>query len=853
MTRRLLVFVALTVVAIATANAAISGASFTAQSATTLSASTSPVSSDAMRANAGDGQSATVNTAVAVSPSVLVTDTGGNPVSGILVAFSVTSGGGWVTGSLVVTDSYGVAAVGDWILGPVAGPNGLRASAAGLGPGTVDFTAMGTAPLPTRCVVTSDSYSPTAGSEVTIEARLMDGAGNSAAYSGIPVTFTSTGGAVTGANPDATDAAGIATTTVRVPTTAGATFTVTATAAGMSPVVAGTSPAIRVTASSPDHMSLNAGDGQSATAGTAVATNPSVRVADVYNNPCSSVPVTFAVASGGGSVTGGSATTNASGIAAVSRWTLGTTVGSNTLTASASGLGGSPVTFTATATVGPASKYVVTASTYLPTVGTSLTVNAQLADQYGNAVGTSGVLVTWSRTGAGGSFGSPTSVTGAGGLATVQFTTGTVAGVVYALTATDASSRTGTSAPVEAVQRAPATVAIFAGNGQSAAVGTAVAVAPSVRVTDVYNNPCGGIPVTFAVAGGAGSVTGATATTDASGVATVGSWTLGPATGANTLTATVSGVSPATFTATGLVGSPAKYVVTASTYAPVVGTAVTVSAQLADQFGNPVKTSGITVNWTKSGTGGSLPASSVTNTSGIATATFTTGTVAGTDYRITATDSSSRTGTSGTITPVSGTPVTWTRYDGNNQTAPAGTAVPIAPSVLITDTYGNPCAGVTVTFSVTSGGGSITSGTAVTSASGIARVGSWTLGTTPGSNRLRATWNSKTLTFSATGVVGPAAKYLVTSSSYAPAAGAYVTISAQLADQFGNAVATSGVTVTWSKTGTGGSFATATSITNASGVATVRFTTGTPAPVVYVVTGTDGSGRTGSSPNITTH
>jgi hypothetical protein len=82
--------------------------------------------------------------------------------------------------------------------------------------------------------------------------------------------------------------------------------------------------------------------------------------------------------------------------------------------------------------------------------------------------------------------------------------------------------------------------AIQAGNNQRARVGTVVAVAPTVVVTDQYGNPVPNVPVTFVVTSGGGSVTGANPTTNASGVATVGSWTLGPAPGANSLTATVS-------------------------------------------------------------------------------------------------------------------------------------------------------------------------------------------------------------------------------------------------------------------------------------------------------------------------
>jgi adhesin/invasin len=96
----------------------------------------------------------------------------------------------------------------------------------------------------------------------------------------------------------------------------------------------------------------------------------------------------------------------------------------------------------------------------------------------------------------------------------------------------------------------PATVAVSAGNGQTAPAGTAVAVRPAVLVADAGGHGVEGIGVTFAVSGGGGTVTGATATTDVNGIATVGSWTLGPAAGPNTLVATVTGLTAATFNAT---------------------------------------------------------------------------------------------------------------------------------------------------------------------------------------------------------------------------------------------------------------------------------------------------------------
>ena len=97
---------------------------------------------------------------------------------------------------------------------------------------------------------------------------------------------------------------------------------------------------------------------------------------------------------------------------------------------------------------------------------------------------------------------------------------------------------------------AAASVTKTAGDGQSAGVGAAVPTPPAVTVRDAGGNPVSGASVTFAVTAGGGSVTGSPATSNATGVATVGSWTLGANTGANTLTATVGSLPVVTFTAT---------------------------------------------------------------------------------------------------------------------------------------------------------------------------------------------------------------------------------------------------------------------------------------------------------------
>lgn len=96
------------------------------------------------------------------------------------------------------------------------------------------------------------------------------------------------------------------------------------------------------------HITLETGNGQTGLAGFAVNTPPTVRVRNSSNAAVAGVQVDFAVASGGGSVTGATATTNSSGVAQVGSWVV--QLGANTLTATAAGTGvtGNPVTFTAT-------------------------------------------------------------------------------------------------------------------------------------------------------------------------------------------------------------------------------------------------------------------------------------------------------------------------------------------------------------------------------------------------------------------------------------------------------------------------------------------------------------------------
>lgn len=84
----------------------------------------------------------------------------------------------------------------------------------------------------------------------------------------------------------------------------------------------------------------------------------------------------------------------------------------------------------------------------------------------------------------------------------------------------------------------PASLAVAAGADQQGEPGLALPVRPAVAVRSSSGAPVPGVNVSFAVDSGGGSIEGGTVTTGADGIATAGAWSLGPATGRNTLLVT---------------------------------------------------------------------------------------------------------------------------------------------------------------------------------------------------------------------------------------------------------------------------------------------------------------------------
>ena len=122
-------------------------------------------------------------------------------------------------------------------------------------------------------------------------------------------------------------------------------------------------------------------------------------------------------------------------------------------------------------------------------------------------------------------------------------------------------------------------------------VGTDVSPAPAVRATDDQDRPVAGTVVTFRVATGAGTVSTSKVTTNADGLAVLGSWTLGGAAGTQTLTAALGDAAGVTFTVVANPG-PLAQITPVSGNSQLAGVGKVLEQPLVaaatDAFGNPV-------------------------------------------------------------------------------------------------------------------------------------------------------------------------------------------------------------------------------------------------------------------------
>lgn len=512
---------------------------------------------------------------------------------------------------------------------------------------------------------------------------------------------------------------------------------------------------------------------------------------------------------------------------------------------------------------GSVQRYAVTSSTYAPLDGTTITITAQAKNSGNSNISAAGRTVTWSKSGTGGSFASPTSITNPSGVATVQFTVG-AGGVTHTITATDTAAKTGTSSPIGVLSSTPTPVIdhyIVMPSDLAPLAGTTIAITAQAKDSGNTNVPEAGRVITWSKTGAGGSFSAATSVTDANGLATV-DFTVGAGGVTHTVTATDGSAKTGTSSPILVQSSPPSpptvdhYTVSASDYAPLDGTTIVITAQAKDSGNTNVAEAGRVVTWSKSGTGGSFAAAtSVTDASGVATVNFTVG-AGGVTHTVTGTDGSAKTGTTSPITVLASSPPSPTvdhyLVTPSNVSPLAGAAITITAQAKDSSNVNVAEAGRVVSWIKTGAGGSFSSQTSVTNANGVATV-TFTVGAAGVTHTVNATDTEAATGWSPAIVVQtPSATvdhYLVTPSSTGPAAGTTIAITAQAKDASNVNVAEAGRTITWSRTGAGGTFSAPTSVTNSNGIATVLFTVGSVG-ATHTVTATDSVGKTGTSVSI---
>ncbi len=271
-----------------------------------------------------------------------------------------------------------------------------------------------------------------------------------AVLAGVNVTFTVTGGGGSVSPPSRlTNAAGIAKTLRTLGPNAG-TQTVTASAGNLTPV--------QFSAVAQINGAVNIANGTTGpltdTVGATKAESLMVLVTDQNATPVPGVAVAWTAA--GGSVSAASVPTGAAGLSKV-QFTYGTAAGSQSATATVTGLVGSPVSISLNATAGTAVSIVKTAGdggAAAPSSQVNYTVQSR--DTHGNPKG--GVTIDWAVGTGGGSITPAQNTTQANGNATAMRTLGagvgaqTATATAAALPGAPADTFTTTAAIVTTVQ-----------------------------------------------------------------------------------------------------------------------------------------------------------------------------------------------------------------------------------------------------------------------------------------------------------------------------------------------------------------------------------------------------------------
>ena len=483
------------------------------------------------------------------------------------------------------------------------------------------------------------------------------------------------------------------------------------------------------------------GDNQRGHTGVALARPFVVEVSDTNGDPVEGVTVTFTVTRGGGSLNPKTMQTNASG-RAWTRLTPGDNPGGNTVRASVAGIS-QGVIFSAEAirVTPPPTLRKVSGDGQIGTPGQTLEpFVVEVRDRNGQPV--SGFFVTFIHDD--GSLSTVLDVTGSNGRAETTLTLGSDAGTT---TITVHAGRASVTFKVT-VTLPPTRFVKVSGDNQTGHTGAALAHPFVIEVRDKNGDPVVGATVTFTVTAGGGSVNPETKRTNARGRAST-RLTLGDSPGTNAVRVSVAGLSQTRrFTAEATLAPPPPKLLKISGDGQTGAPGQTLEpfvVEVRDQSGTPM--AGVFVVFLHDD--GFLDnVLAVTGADGRAESTLTLGSDTGTTTVTAEVRGVRVTFEAKVIFP----PKTLVRISGDNQTGGVGTSLGRPFVVEVRDEHHNPLAGITVTFTVTGGGGSLNLETTRTNQNGRA----WsllTLGIRPGTNTvtISVAGIAETVTFTAIG------------------------------------------------------------------------------------------------------
>ena len=595
---------------------------------------------------------------VAISPAVQVSalDAANNLVSSfggtVTIVIANNPGGSTLGGTTAVAAVNGVATFGSLSLDKTSNGYWFTATATGLSAATsVSFNV--TAGAAAQLVFGTEPSSTVAGHQITpaVKVRALDALGNLVSgFTGsvsLALANNPGGGTLSGTIPVAA-VSGVATFTDLSINRTGLSYTLTASATGLSPV---TSTGFDITPGAATQLAFTV---QPSTTVAGAAISPAVQVSalDAAGNLTPSFTGSIAVTLGnnpGGSTLGGTTTVAAvNGVASFGDLNLNKSANGYWLTATATSLS-TATSASFNVTSAPATQIVFSTQPGTIVAGHQFSpaVKVRAFDAFGNvATGfTSDVTLAIGINPGSGTLSGSNPVAAVSGTATFFDISVNRTGTGYTLTASGGGLGPITSAAFDVTPGSP-TQLVFTQQPTSTVAGQAIAPAVQVTALDAAGNPVptftGNVTIGFGNNPGGSTLGGTTTVAAVNGVATFNDLTLDKTSNGYWLTATATGLSTATSSAFNISAGPATQLVFGVQPSTITGGTIfnpVVKVRALDALGNLATsfTGNVIMSFGANPGGGPLVGTTtVAAVGGVATFSVLSVNIAATGYTLTA-------------------------------------------------------------------------------------------------------------------------------------------------------------------------------------------------------------------------